>query len=320
VLRAGAEILVYSQYAGDLPRFRRLLDAALPGVPAAYAGTEAEARPHLDTVRVLYGWGFPKGMLRAMPNLNWIQKMGAGVEDMVREWPYGDAVLLTRTDGRLIAPRMVQYVLCAILRRTLRLPELDALRARRQWEYLEIGSIRQHCVGIAGLGEIGSEIAKAVRAMGAKAIGWRRTHAPSDAVDHVYAGREEFAAFLRASSVVVLVLPMTGETVGLMGERAFDALKPDTHFINVGRGGMVDETALMRALDRGRVSHATLDVFATEPLPEAHPFWSDPRVSLTPHLCGPLIPEDVAPHFIENYRAFREQRPLRNRVAPERQY
>jgi len=316
----GAEILVYSQYAGDLPRFRRLLDAALPGVGVAYAGTEADARPHLDTVRVLYGWGFPRDMLRKMTNLRWIQKMGAGVEDMVREWPYGDAVVLTRTDGRLIAPRMVEYVLAAILRRTLRLPELEELRSRRRWEYLEIGSIRQHCVGIAGLGEIGAEIARAVRALGAKAVGWRRTRASSDAVDHVYAGREQFAEFLGASSVVVLVLPMTGETAGLMDEGAFNALKPGTHFINVGRGGMVDETALTRALDRGRVSHATLDVFATEPLPDAHPFWSDPRVSLTPHLCGPLIPEDVAPHFIENFRAFREQRPLRNRVAPERQY
>jgi glyoxylate/hydroxypyruvate reductase A len=318
--KSGAEILVFSQYAGDLPRFRRLLDAALPGIPVAYAGTEADARPHLETVRVLYGWGFPRDMLRAMPKLRWIQKMGAGVEDMVRDWPYGESVLLTRTDGRLIAPRMVEYVLCAILRRTLRLPELDALRARRRWEYLEIGSIRRHCVGVAGLGEIGGEIAKAVRALGARAVGWRRTRAPSDAVDQVYAGLDEFAAFLAASSVVVLVLPMTGETAGLMNERAFEALKPGTHLINVGRGGVVDETALTRALERGRVSHATLDVFAAEPLPDGHPFWSDPRVSLTPHLCGPLIPEDVAPHFIDNFHAFREQRPLRNRVAPERQY
>lgn len=316
----GAEILVYSQYAGDLPRFRRLLEVALPGVPAAYAGTEAEAQPHLETVRVLYGWGFPRDMLRAMPNLRWIQKMGAGVEDMVNDWPYSGSVLLTRTDGRLIAPRMVEYVLCAILRRTLRLSELDALRIRRQWAYLEIGSIRQHCVGVAGLGEIGGEIAKAVRALGAKAVGWRRTRAPSDAVDQVYAGRDQFTAFLGASSIVVLVLPMTAETAGLMDEQAFNALRPGTHFINVGRGGVVDDTALSRALDRGRVAHATLDVFASEPLPDAHPFWSDPRVSVTPHLCGPLIPEDVAPHFIENYRAFRKQRPLRNRVMPERQY
>lgn len=316
----GAEILVYSQYASDLPRFRRILDEALAGEHIAYADSEEQARPHLASVRVLYGWGFPDRMLEAMPKLRWIQKMGAGVEDVVRQWPFGDSVLLTRTDGRLIAPRMVEYVLCAILRRTLKLDQLDTLRAQRRWEYLEIGSLRQHSIGIAGLGDIGVEIARAVSALGAKAVGWRRTRAKCDAVKRVYAGKGEFEAFLGASSVVVLVLPMTNETAGLLDEKAFNAFQPGTHLINVGRGGVVDETALLRAMERGRVSYATLDVFGAEPLPPSHPFWSDARISMSPHLCGPLIPEEVAPHFIENFHAFREQRPLKNRIAPERQY
>lgn len=315
-----AEILVYSQYASDLPRFRKAFHAALPTERIAYAGSAAQAQPHLASARVLYGWGFPEGMLRAMPKLRWIQKMGAGVEDVVRDWPFGDSVVLTRTDGRLIAPRMVEYVLCAILQRTLRLPELSELRAERRWEYLEIGSIRQHCVGVAGLGDIGSEIARALRALGASVVGWRRTRAACNAVDRVYAGKDEFAQFLSGCSVLVLVLPMTDETQGLLDASSFAALRPGTHLINVGRGGVVDEVSLQFALDRGLVSHATLDVFASEPIPDSHPFWSDKRISITPHLCGPLIPEDVAPHFIENLRAFRSERPLNNRIRPERQY
>jgi len=317
---SGAEILVYSQYASDLPRFRNLLEKALPGERIAYAESEEQAAPHLGSSVVLYGWGFPNGMLRSMPKLRWIQKMGAGVEDVVRGWPFGDAVVLTRTDGRLIAPRMVEYVLCAILRRTLRLPELEDLRTQRRWEYLETGSIRQHCVGVAGLGEIGAEIARAARALGARVIGWRRTREDCDAVERVYAGKGEFRDFLAACSILVLVLPMTDETAGLLDGPSFEALRPGTHLINIGRGGVVDENALQRALQRGLVSHATLDVFASEPLPRTHSFWSDPRVSVTPHLCGPLIPEDVAPHFVENLQAFRSRRPLKNRVHPERQY
>lgn len=315
-----AEILVYSQYTEDLPRFREILGRDLPGVQIGYADTEAAAAPHLGTVRVLYGWGFPLRMATAMPRLAWIQKMGAGVEDMVREWPFGPLVTLTRTDGRLIAPRMVEYVVCALLRQSLGLERAEELREQRRWEYFELGSIRQHTVGVAGLGDIGAEIAAAVRRLGARVIGWRKTQAPCDAVERVFAGREQFEEFLSRCSAVVLVLPMTVETAGLVNGRAFAAMTQGTHLVNVGRGGIVDESALLEALHTGKVSHATLDVFATEPLPGSHPFWTEKRISITPHLCGPLIPADVAPHFIENFRAFREGRPLRNVVSPENQY
>lgn len=318
--RGRADILVYSQYAEDLPRFEKILSRELPGVQIGYADSEVAATPHLAHARVLYGWGFPLTMAKAMPRLAWIQKMGAGVEDMVRDWPFGAAVALTRTDGRLIAPRMVEYVLCALLGRALGLHRAEELRAQRRWQYFELGSVRQHTVGIAGLGDIGSEIAKTVHRLGAGVVGWRRTDASCDAVDRVYAGPEQFHSFLSACSAVVLVLPMTTETAGLVDARAFAAMRRGTHLINVGRGGVVDEAALMHALDGGKISHATMDVFATEPLPASHPFWGDTRVSMTPHLCGPLIPEDVAPHFIENFRAFCERRPLKNAVAPERQY
>jgi len=141
-----------------------------------------------------------------------------------------------------------------------------------------------------------------------------------DAVQRVYAGRHELETFLSACSVVVLVLPMTTETAGLFDKKVFAAFRPGTHLVNVGRGGVVDEEALREAIDSGQVSHATLDVFANEPLPATHPFWTDERVTMTPHLCGPLIPEDVAPHFIENFHAFRDGRPLKNVVNPENQY
>lgn len=314
-------VLVYTKYADDIPRFRQLLADGLPGESIAFATSPAQAEPHLAHARVLYGWGFPRDMVRSMPRLQWIQKMGAGVEDLAgAQWPFGSSVLLTRTDGRLIAPRMVEYVTWAILARTLGADKMHAMRDARQWRYTEIGSIRQHTVGVAGLGEIGTEVATALRALGANVVGWRRTAARCDAVSRVYAGAGEFDAFLASCSIVVLVLPATSETAGLIGSHALSMLKPGAHLVNVGRGGTVDEVALLAALDSGQLSHATLDVFANEPLSSDHPFWSHPKVTMTPHVSGPLIPEDVAPHFIENFHAFKAERQLRNLVHPERQY
>lgn len=316
-----AGVLVYTKYAHDIPRFRELLTPQLRGEEIAYATCPAEAEPHLPHARVLYGWGFPEGMVGSMPKLQWIQKMGAGVEDLTgARWPFGDSVQLTRTDGRLIAPRMVEYVTWAVLRQTLRLPTLHAMRAARRWSYSETGSIRQHTVGVAGLGEIGTEVAGTLRALGANVVGWRRNRAACHAVSHVFAGDGELDAFLCCCSILVLVLPATSETAGLIGKHALSMLKPGAHVINVGRGGVIDEVALLAALDSGRLSHATLDVFASEPLQPDHPFWAHPKVTMTPHISGPLIPEDVAPHFVANFHAFRSGGKLKNVVHPERQY
>lgn len=314
-------LLVYTKYAGDISRFRGLLTRALPDITIAFAASAAEAEPHLRHANILYGWGFPAGMVERMPNLRWIQKMGAGVEDLIgKRWPFASSVVLTRTDGLLIAPRMVEYVVSAILRRTLRNDLLLELRAQRHWEYVETGSIRQHTVGIAGLGEIGTEIAAALGALGARCIGWKRTSAACPTVSRVFVGRGELTGFLSSCSVLVLVLPHTTETAGLIGATELAKVQRGCHLINVGRGGAVDEVALLAALDAGHLSHASLDVFAQEPLPEDHPFWSHPNVTMTPHISGPLIPEDVVPHFIANFHAFLQGRTLENVVAPERQY
>lgn len=318
---SSASMLVFTKYSQDIPRFRALLTERLPGENIAFATSAAQADPHLAHASVLYGWGFPDGMVQSMPKLKWVQKMGAGVEDLVgSRWPFDPSVILTRTDGRLIAPRMVEYVMWAILRRTLHMETLHAMRSDKRWSYIETGSIRQHTVGVAGLGEIGREVARALRSLGASVVGWKRTAANCDAVSRVFVGAGELDAFLSYCSIVVLVLPSTSETVGLIGSHALSMLKRGAHLINVGRGGVVDEVALLDALDDGRLSHATLDVFANEPVPTDHPFWAHPRVTMTPHVSGPLIPEDIAPHFIENFHAFRDGRGLKNVVHPARQY
>ena len=313
-------VLVYSKYAGDLDAFRRVLASQLPEVPCAFASSLEGAKPYLEDAEILYGWGFPSDMLRAMPKLEWVQKMGAGVDDIICAWPLDRPVVLTRTDGALIAARMAEYVVAAILDKSLRMDHARRLQQERKWSDYTVGSIRDLTIGVAGLGEIGSEIARTLRILGARVIGWRRSPTDCHAVDKVYVGTATLEDFVTQCDALVLVLPLTSHTAGIFGSGVLAALRPNVHLVNVGRGGVIDEAALAHGLESGRIGHATLDVFEVEPLPPTHPFWTSPRVTMTPHVCGPLVPKDVVPHFVANYRAFRAGDPLRNVIDMNRQY
>jgi glyoxylate/hydroxypyruvate reductase A len=319
-MRRPGPILVYSIYRSDIARFERLLARALPDISIHCASSPEQAAPYLGDTAILYGWGFPPEMLERMPNLRWLQKMGAGVDEIIEHWPFGGDVVLTRTDGKLIAPRMAEYVLGAILDKSVRFDAARAQQQERHWAFFEIGSIRNLTIGIAGLGEIGSMVAETLRALGARVVGWRRSLTVSSSVDELFAGADALPRFVGACDVVVLVLPLTKDTKNLFGADLFPRCRPGAHIINVGRGGVIDEDALLDAIEGKIVGHATLDVFATEPLPPAHPFWENPHITITPHVCGPLVPEDVVPHFLGNYAAFSSGRPLKNVIDLERQY
>jgi glyoxylate/hydroxypyruvate reductase A len=313
-------ILVYSEYAEDLPRFERLLSAALPGVEIHYARSLDEAAPHLERATIFYGWGFPVEVLRRMPELRWVQKMGAGVDDIISGWPCRPEVILTRTDGKLIAPRMSEYVLGAILDKSVRFDLARHQQAHSQWNFFEVATIRSLTIGIAGVGEIGATIAATLRLLGAQVIGWRRTRAPSPGIEKIFVGNAALPEFLGRCDVVVLVLPLTSATHRLFNAHVLDCCRSGVHLINVGRGGVLDEQDLLRAIASRRVRHATLDVFGTEPLPREHPFWTNPHVTITPHVCGPLVPADVVPHFVANHAAFIAGKPLMHVVDLDRQY
>ena len=313
-------VLVYSKTKADLDALKRILTRALPLAQMHFAASDEEAAPYLTEAQILYGWGFSGDFLHKMPNLRWVQKMGAGVDDIIEAWPLRGRVILTRTDGRLIARRMVEYVVCAILDKTAGFPQAREQQKRRVWQLYRPRTIADLTIGIAGLGEIGTEIARALRSLGSRVIGWRRSAVPCEHVAELYAGDERLAAFAEHCDVLVLVLPLTKDTRGLFNAKILQRLRQGSQLINVGRGGVLDEDALLGAIENGPLAYATLDVFETEPLPHDHPFWSNDRVTITPHACGPLLPEDVAPHFIANYAAFAEGRPLRNVIDVKRQY
>ena len=319
-MKVSQSILVYSKYQHDLPKFEKILSKALPDMEINYADTPEHAEQHFPNTTILYGWGFPAAWLRQMPHLHWVQKMGAGVDDIVGAWPADRNIVLTRTDGRLIATRMAEYVLAMILDHNLRLDHARSLQHNRSWTYFEPAKLGRLTVGIAGLGEIGSEVAKVLRPHKCRIVGWRRSEAGADLVDKIYVGDGQLRDFAAGCDVIVLVLPMTAGTRRIFNREVFQSCKPNAHLINVGRGGVIDEDDLLSALDQGQLARASLDVFAREPLSAVDLFWTHPRVTMTPHICGPLIPEDVASHFVANVQAFLANQPLSNRVDVARQY
>jgi glyoxylate/hydroxypyruvate reductase A len=246
--------------------------------------------------------------------------MGAGIDDIAQDWPFGSSVILTRTDGRALAQPMAEYVLAALFGEMQRFAHAAKLRAARQWDYYMVGSLREKAVGVAGLGDIGAYIAERLRPFAGRVVGWRRSAGACEAVDAVYAGRGQLREFVAASDILVLVLPHTEETEGFLDATMIAAMRPGAYIVNVGRGGVFDEAALIEALRTGRLAGATLDVFATEPLPRDHPFWTMDNVVMTPHVSGPLIPELVVPYFLENIRAYCEGRPLKRVIEPARGY
>src|SRR3954470_23893881 len=131
VVANSQSVLVYSKYRHDLPKFEKLLSQALPDIEVNYADTPENAERYFAAATVLYGWGFPAAWLSRMPRLQWVQKMGAGVDDIIGAWPIDRDILLTRTDGRLIATRMAEYVLAMILDHNLQLDHARRLQAGR---------------------------------------------------------------------------------------------------------------------------------------------------------------------------------------------
>ncbi len=170
---------------------------------------------------------------------------------------------------------------------------------------------------VVGTGAIGSEVARRASAFGARVIGVRRNPTGDEPVDEMVAPPALVGALPRAD-VVVLSAPSTSETVGLVDSRFLDAMAPDSVLVNIARGALVDEEALLAALDRGRPAAAILDAFVTEPLPADHPFWDHPGIVLTPHTsAGGLARHDRgAELFLENLGRFRRGEPLLHEVLP----
>jgi phosphoglycerate dehydrogenase-like enzyme len=265
----------------------KILETA-PGSRLILVNAEGHADESLDEVEVLLrGWSLGGDPLDRLvgraPKLRWIHSVSVGVESVLTP-----CVLLrglTVTNGRGVFDRPIaEYVLTMMLAICRRLPVLIELQRERTWQPLEARELGKQTIGLIGLGGIGGEVARLVRPFGARVVAVRRhlESAPVEGVE-VLGGLEALPALLRVSDLVVLALPLTAETEALINDDALSAAKPGAWLINVARGGLVDERALLRALRSGPIGGAVLDTFRDEPLAQSSPFYQLANCIVTPH-------------------------------------
>jgi len=244
------------------------------------------------------------------PEVRWIHVLGAGVDGFPLD-AVGDR-LLTSSRGAA-APAIAEFVLAELLAFEKQLPERWITSPPAQWNTARLGSLRGKTVGILGLGAIGTEVARLALAFGARVVAVRRTSAGSGLAEVDSTDLHDVIA--RADHLVV-TLPATKETYHLLGKAAFADMKPGVTLTNISRGTVVDQDALLAALDDGTVARANLDVVDPEPLPAGHPLYTHPKVRLTPHISwsSPDTMKRTIELFADNLKRYDKGEPLEGLV------
>ncbi len=232
-------------------------------------------------------WRPPHEMLAGRSDLRAVFNLGAGVDAILaleREHPGSlpRSAQLVRLEDTGMAPQMAEYVVHAVLRYLRRFDEYERLQAQRRWHVLDPHPRESFTVGVLGLGVLGAHVAKSVGSFGVPVRGYSRSARQIDGIA-TYAGPAEFDAFLDGVKVLVNLLPHTPDTRDVLNAQTFAKLAHGAYLINVARGAHLVEEDLLDALASGRIAAATLDVFRKEPLPADHPFWREPRITITPH-------------------------------------
>jgi len=251
-----------------------------------------------------------------MPQVRWVQSSWAGVTPLLSA---GRTDYLLTGIKDTFGREMAEYVLGYMLARELKLFERLGRQARRSWWAEHSGTLHGKTLGIMGTGSIGRSFARMAKPFGMRVIGFSRSGAAAEGFEQVFSSRER-DEFLAQPDYLVCVLPDTPATLHLLDTEAFRLVQRHCYLVNVGRGSVVDENALVRALFNGELAGATLDVFQQEPLPEDSPLWNAPGLIVTGHISGASRPHDITSIFRENYHRYCENEPLSYQIDFERGY
>lgn len=283
---------------GELAHWRQVL----PDVEFIDAKTP-DALLHADIA-----YGLPDLVqLSEARRLQWIQLASAGVPAALCGIAKAQGIRVTNLAG-LYGPTIAEHALAMLLTLSRNLHVVQRNQASKAWDRSVADTMRDlhgKTLAVVGLGDIGCNIARLAKAFGMRVVGCRRTAAPCPMVDQVYPASELPAMFANADHVAIAA-PLTARSEGIIGLEALRAVKQQAILVNVSRGPIVQEQALLEVLRHGPLAAAGLDVFAVEPLPAGHPFWSIPNVLISPHYSGETVnfSELPARRFLRNLRAF----------------
>ncbi len=295
-----------------MDRFRRFL----PEKRIVAAGEDFDPAE----IRYVASWKHTPRSLASLPNLRAILSLGAGVDHLIGD-PELPSVPIVRVVDQNLTERMSEYIVMHCLIHLRRQKQYDAQQRESRWyDERDQPAARDLRVGMLGLGILGGDAVRKLKVMGFDVAGWSRSPKAIEGI-RTYAGEGELDAFLGRTDILVCLLPLTPATRGILNRRLFARLARDGRLggpaiINAGRGGLQVEEDIIACLDDGSLKAATLDVFATEPLPASSPLWTHPGVTITPHNAAASDPDAIAASVAAQIRRHEAGEPWRNIVDP----
>ena len=272
-----------------------------------------------EDIEVALAWKPPAGLIASFPNVKLIVSLGMGVDHLLADdrLPAGVPIVRIMDDG--LVGQMSEYAIYWALRHHREIDKYAASQRARQWKPEDFVDTINRRIGVMGLGSIGQDTAGKFAALGFPTAGWSRTAKSLPGIG-TFHGADGLQRFLARTDILIDVLPLTRDTRGLLDATAFAALPRGAYFINMARGGHVVDDALLAALESGQISGAALDVFNVEPLPQDHPYWTHPKVHVTPHIAGATNPRTASPGVIENIKRIGAGQALIHTVDPKSGY
>lgn len=309
------EILAFHSTFEGIEDWRENLAPLLPDIEIL----DASEVKNSNRVRYVLVWEPPLGFFDRFDNLQLIINLGAGVDQLIERTDIPLAVPIVRLSDQAMAQMMASYALFAVLRHARDIPYFEVAQRRREWSPRVPKHSFEISVAVLGLGELGGLAATEIARHGFDTHGWATR--PRDLAGvTVHTGADTLLPLISKSDIVVSMLPLTPETRKVLDTTAFSAMKRGAAFVNLSRGAVVDEPALIYALATGHLSGATLDVFENEPLPSESPLWNLPGVLITPHLASAASPKTSAEQIAWNVTASITGAPFRNEVSRVRGY
>src|SRR5437667_8680988 len=308
------------------PRIELLHDADLlprPRYVSDHAGSPTKRTPAQEARflemlgRAEVVFDFPSGHVRDLPavapRLRWLQSTSAGIGQMVKRVGLDQTAITFTTASGVHARPLADFCLMAMLMFAKNYVWMERDKKAKRWERYCGEELTGKTLAIVGVGRVGQEVARHGKRMDMRVTGMRRSDAPMPDVDKLFA-RAELHTMLREADFLVLAAPHTPETEGIIGEAELAVMKPTAVLINIGRGALIDEDALIRALQHKRLAGAALDVFRDEPPPPDSPLWNMPNVIVSPHSASTVTQENarITDIFVDNLRRYLRGEPLRN--------
>jgi D-2-hydroxyacid dehydrogenase (NADP+) len=284
--------------------YRKALQPKFPEI-AVHAASNVEALAGLvDEMDVLMAFALPDELLRRATRLRWIQGLGTGVDYITNLPSLRKEIVVTSMRG-IHGPQMSEMAFLQMLALGRNFPQMVRNQDLALWESWPAKLLWQKKVGILGLGVIGEELARKCKAFGMSVYGIDIVRKEIDSVDHFF-GPEDIVEVAAEVDYLIVVAPNTPQTRNIIGAKVLSAMKPTAFLVNIARGELVDEAALIEALKAGKFAGAALDAFAQEPLPPDHPFWKMKNVIVTSHVGGrsDIYVEQAVPIIEENLRRF----------------